>query len=122
MIFLNVENFLRTDQPTNRPTFGTIEAPVPELKNGEGANIYVYDLFGPHHLCVKNVCPPGDKQIVCPPGTNKRGHRTHGLTKRFIYIDFDIVAPPLTLTKTVPKSHQTDTWGLFHSGHICTKC
>ena len=36
---------------------------------------------------------------------------------------FDIVAPPLTLTKTVPKSHQTDTWGLFHSyiGHICTK-
>ena len=37
---------------------------------------------------------------------------------------FDIVAPPLTLTKTVPKSHQTDTWGLFHSyiGHICTKC
>ena len=37
---------------------------------------------------------------------------------------FDIVAPPLTLTKTVPKSHQTDTLGLFHSyiGHICTKC
>ena len=37
---------------------------------------------------------------------------------------FDIVAPPLTLTKTVPNSHQTDTWGLFHSyiGHICTKC
>ena len=37
---------------------------------------------------------------------------------------FDIVAPPLTLTKTVPKSHQTDTWGLFHPyiGHICTKC
>ena len=30
----------------------------------------------------------------------------------------------LTLTKTVPKSHQTDTLGLFHSyiGHICTKC
>ena len=26
--------------------------------------------------------------------------------------------------KTVPKSHQTDTLGLFHSyiGHICTKC
>ena len=35
---------------------------------------------------------------------------------------FDIVAPPLTLTKTVPKSHQSDTWGLFHSyiGHIST--
>ena len=28
----------------------------------------------------------GDEQIVCPPGTNKRGH-THPLTKRFIYID-----------------------------------
>ena len=37
---------------------------------------------------------------------------------------FDIVAPPPTLTKTVPKSHQTDTWGLFHSyiGHKWTKC
>ena len=37
---------------------------------------------------------------------------------------FDIVAPPLTLAKTVPKSYQTDTWGLFYSyiGHICTKC
>ena len=37
---------------------------------------------------------------------------------------FDIVAPPLTLAKTVPKSYQTDIWGLFYSyiGHICTKC
>ena len=37
---------------------------------------------------------------------------------------FDIVAPPLTLAKTIPKSYQTDTWGLFYSykGHICTKC
>ena len=37
---------------------------------------------------------------------------------------FDIVAPPLTLAKTVPKSFQTDTRGLFYSyiGHICTKC
>ena len=37
---------------------------------------------------------------------------------------FDIVAPPLTIAKTVPKSYQTDTWGLFYSyiGHICTKC
>ena len=33
---------------------------------------------------------------------------------------FDIVAPPLTLAKTVPKSYQIDTWGLFYSyiGHI----
>ena len=32
--------------------------------------------------------------------------------------------PPLTLAKTVPKTYQTDTWGLFHSyiGHICIKC
>ena len=28
---------------------------------------------------------------------------------------FGIVAPPLTLTKTVPKTYQTDTWGLFYS-------
>ena len=37
---------------------------------------------------------------------------------------FDIVAPPLTLAKTVPKSYQTDIWGLCYSyiGHICTKC
>ena len=28
---------------------------------------------------------------------------------------FDIVAPPLTLAKTVPKTYQTDTWGLFYS-------
>ena len=37
---------------------------------------------------------------------------------------FDIVAPPLTIAKTVPKSYQTDTWELFYSyiGHICTKC
>ena len=37
---------------------------------------------------------------------------------------FDIVAPPLTLAKTVIKSYQTDIWGLFYSyiGHICTKC
>ena len=37
---------------------------------------------------------------------------------------FDIVAPPLTLAKTVPKSYQTDIWGLFYAyiGHICTKC
>ena len=37
---------------------------------------------------------------------------------------FDIVAPPLTLAKTIPKSYQTDTWGLFHSyiGQIWTKC
>ena len=37
---------------------------------------------------------------------------------------FDIVAPPLTLAKPVPKSYQTDIWGLFYSyiGHICTKC
>ena len=37
---------------------------------------------------------------------------------------FDIVPPPLTLAKTVPKSFQTDTWGLFYSyiGHKCTKC
>ena len=37
---------------------------------------------------------------------------------------FDIVAPPLTLAKTIPNSYQTGTWGLFYSyiGHICTKC
>ena len=34
---------------------------------------------------------------------------------------FVIVAPSLTLAKTVPKTYQTDTWGLFYSyvGHIC---
>ena len=37
---------------------------------------------------------------------------------------FDIVAPPLTIAKIVPKSYQTDTWGLFSSyiGHIWTRC
>ena len=37
---------------------------------------------------------------------------------------FDIVVPPLTLAKTVPKSYQPDTWGQFYLyiGHICTKC
>ena len=28
---------------------------------------------------------------------------------------FDIIAPPLTLAKTIPKSYQTDTLGLFYS-------
>ena len=36
---------------------------------------------------------------------------------------FDIVAPPITLAKIVPKPYQTDKLGLFYSyiGHICTK-
>ena len=29
--------------------------------------------------------PPGDKQIVCPPGTNKRGH-TDWLTHTALYM------------------------------------
>ena len=28
---------------------------------------------------------------------------------------YDIVAPLLTPAKTIPKSYQTDTWGLFYS-------
>ena len=31
--YLNLENFLRTNRPSDRPTFWTIEAPLPELKN-----------------------------------------------------------------------------------------
>ena len=37
--------------------------------------------------------------------------------------NFEILAPPLTLAKTVLKSYLTDTAGLFQSyiSHICTK-
>ena len=40
---------------------------------------------------------------------------------KFLNVDyFDIVAHLLTLVKTIPKSYQTDTRGLFYShiGHI----
>ena len=51
---------------------------------------------------------------MTPPSQPKLG--------KFLNVDyFDIVTPPLTLTKTVPKSNHTDTWGIFYS-YICTIC
>ena len=44
----------------------------------------------PPLLCVRNVCPPGDKQIVCPRGQTKRDGQTEGQTKRFIYVDWGV--------------------------------
>ena len=44
---MNFKNFLRTDRPTDRQTFGTIEAPVPELKKRTSIFLILQIFHGP---------------------------------------------------------------------------